>query len=135
MIEIDNGSNGNGSRSKIAALLPKQIVKVELLTPENESSGVFVVYGPLDGETKVRYDRYLEAGIGRRGSKRSGFDEAISYIFKRKCQEIEGLTADDCGGMEPKEFFLSDPDGIILMKTATNEYLNRSLPSADQSKN
>src|SRR5215467_13766542 len=80
-------SNGDGSRGRIAALLPKQIVKVELLTPENESSGVVVVYGALDGETKTRYDRYLEAGIGRRGSKRSGFDEAISYIFKRKCQE------------------------------------------------
>ena len=128
-------SNGDGSRGRIAALLPKQIVKVELLTPENESSGVVVVYGALDGETKTRYDRYLEAGIGRRGSKRSGFDEAISYIFKRKCQEIEGLTVEDCGGMEPKDFFLSDPDGQILMKTATNEYLNRSLPSAEQSKN
>jgi len=127
--------NGDGSRSKIAALLPKDLVRVELLTPDNEKTGVIVVYEALDGESKTRYDRYLERGIGRRGSKRSGFDEAIEYIFKRKCQEIEGLTPEDCGGIEPKEFFLSDPDGIILMKTSTNEYLNRSLPSAEQSKN
>jgi len=126
--------NGN-SRGKIAALLPKSAVHVELLTPDNEKTGVIVVFEALDGETKTRYDRYLERGIGRRGSKRSGFDEAIEYIFKRKCQEIEGLTPEDCGGVEPKEFFLTDPDGIILMKTSTNEYLNRSLPSASESKN
>jgi len=127
--------NGDGRRSKIEALLPKKGERVELLTPDNEKSGVVIVFAPLDGETKTRYDRYLEAGIGRRGSKRSGFDEGIQYIFKKKCQEIEGLTPEDCEGVEPKEYFLTHPDGIILMKTATNEYLNRSLPSAEQSKN
>src|SRR5690348_475734 len=126
----ENG-NGNGKLGKLAQLLPgtepDKEEYIPLLTPEGDEIGVFAVFGFLDGQTKAKYDRTIQR-TGKRG--RLNFDEGNFLLFELKCKRIEGLTAEDCDGVEPKVFFRASKDGNILLHAAVNEYLNRQLPSA-----
>jgi hypothetical protein len=126
-------TNGN---SKLGQLLPGAVGEKEevisLLTPDGDESGVAVVFSNLDGHTKTRYDRIIQTA-GKRG--RLNFDAGNFLVFDAKCKRIEGLSAEDCDGMEPKEYFRNTENGHILLNIAVNEYLNRFLPSAgDRSK-
>jgi len=150
---MENNSNGNGSRGKLSQLMPEEQIRIELLRPDGDRvhdldcnksaevsckcAGVWFVFDFLDGKTKQDYDRTMEKGVLRAGAKKGGYNVAIGDLFRKKCVAVEGLTADDCAGMEPKDFFASNARGRIMLKTVTNEYLNRSLPSSaeDDAKN
>ncbi len=146
-------TNGNGSRSKLSQIMPEELMRIELLRPDGDRvhemdcektaegsckcHGVWFVFEFLDGKTKQDYDRIMEKGVLRGGKSKGGYNVAIAELFRKKCSGIEGLTADDCDGMEPKDFCATNPRGRVMLKTVTNEYLNRSLPSPgeDDAKN
>jgi len=153
MTESHSNGNGNGFKSKLSQLMPEDRVRIELLRPDGDRvheincdrtaesacacPGIWFVFDFLDGKTKQEYDRVMEKGVLRGSKKQGGYNVAIANLFRQKCVAIEGLTADECDGLEPKDYFAQNPKGRIMMKTATNEYLNRSLPSSaeDDAKN
>lgn len=126
-------TNGNGHKGKLEMLLPgagdtgDKEEFVPLLTPDGDEIGVFAVFGFLDGATKAKYDRAIQR-TGKRG--RLNFDEGNFLIFDQKCKRIEGLSDEDCGGVDPKVYFRTNKDGNILLHASVNEYLARQLPSA-----
>jgi hypothetical protein len=132
----DNG-RPKGKLAQLLAGATKERNRIVLLNSEDEDIGVAVNYEDFDGQTKLTYDNRIDRALMLRGNKQVvALQDAIAWLFTVKLKDIEGLERDvDCGGLEPKEFFLTDPDGIILMRTATNEYLRRNRVSIGDSKN
>lgn len=135
-----NGEQNGKAKGKLAQLLAgstKDRNRIVLLNSEEEDIGVAVIYDDFDGQTKLNHDNRIDRALMLRGNKQvTALQDAQAWLFTAKCKQVEGLDKDvDCGGLEPKEFFLSDPDGIILMRTATNEYLRRNRVSIGDAKN
>jgi hypothetical protein len=131
--ETNVQANGH-AKTKLEQLLPGSSAAfgekeeiVPLLTPDGDDIGVYVVFAYLDGQTKAQYDRIIQR-TGKRG--RLNFDEGNFLLFEKKCKRIEGLTAEDCDGLEPKVYFRTNKNGNILLHASVNEYCNRQLPSA-----
>lgn len=135
--QVEPNGKAKGKLAQLLAGSTKDRNRVVLLNSEDEDIGVAVRYDDFDGQTKLSYDNKIDRALLLRGNKQVvALQDALAWLFTNKCQEVEGLDKDvDCGGAEPKEFFLSDPDGIILMRTATNEYLRRNRVSIGDSKN
>lgn len=127
--------NGNGNKSKLAALLPgsasdadEKEELISLFTPDGDEPGVFVAFGFLDGATRAEYHRVAERNA-RKG--KLNYDAAVKWLFQKKCKRIEGLDGDPgLGELTPINYFLQNKDGNTLMNLAVGEYLTRQIGSA-----
>lgn len=140
----ETGTQVEPKQGKLAMLLGSAkknrnhiVLEAEDENGNSKDIGIAVNYDAFDGNTKLNYDNRVDRALILRGNKQVvALQEALAWLFEVKLKDIEGLDKDvDCGGVEPKQFFLTDPDGIILMRTATNEYLRRNRVTVGDSKN
>lgn len=128
MSDESNG-NGNGRVNPLDRLFKKESIRVVLLDAHEEPVGVVGVFKPVEPRHKAQYDRIIQKGFGGRKPK---FDDGEAYIFPLIVEEIEGLTADDCGGVEPIKYCQTHPQGKRLRGLLVDAYWRMTLPTADE---
>ncbi|HEX8184416.1 MAG TPA: hypothetical protein VF747_06685 [Blastocatellia bacterium] len=103
-------------------------IRVSLLKPNGEESGVVGVFKPIEPQHKIRYDQIVQKGFGGRKPK---YDDGDRYAFPKVIKEIEGLTPEDCGGVEPVKWCQTTPKGFLLLKALMNGYWNQTVITSD----
>lgn len=121
--------NGNGRANPLSKIFLTGPVRVSILDSHGEPTGVVGVFDPISPNVKSSYDRIVQKGIG---GKKPRFDEADQYVFPKVIKEIEGLTAEDCDGLDPIKFCQTTPQGGQLLKILMNGFWAQTLPSTDE---
>ena len=121
--------NGNGRVNPLSRIFAEGQIRVAILDADGESTGVVGVFNPIEPRVKARYDGIVQKGFGGRKPK---YDEGDQYVFPKVIAAIEGLTADDCGGLEPILFCQTTERGRQVLKILMNGYWTQTLPSTDE---
>lgn len=95
-----------------------------------ECTGVWLIFDASDGATALEYNRRIERAVGS-NRKGSPYEDAAVYIMQRKVlarQErgaatIEGLTPEDCNGMDPVKFLMGgSATAKVMIREAVARY-------------
>lgn len=143
-----NSSESTPATGGLRALLPTNEIRVPLLTPGGDYSGISFFYAPMDARTDQQYTHILQRGASR---AKSTNDEALQYVFKHKFTRVVfekpagnadyELESFGCSTEEielfktdPKRFFLQVAEMWRLVRASTYKYLNEVSPEAGDSK-
>jgi len=131
----------NGTRkvtlSALIAGTGKDKNRIVLTDSEGNPIGITMLFDDFDGKTKLRHDAKIDASLGLRPAKRiAAKNEALDWLFNLKCKEIQIDSEIDLEGVtDLKEFFRTNEGGIIWMRTATYEYIDRNRVMTEDAKN
>ena len=110
-----------------------QIIQLKV---NGEPTGIAIEYKPFDGKAKLRHSTRISNANTMRGKKRSdAIDQAYLKLFEGQYLKTLGLIPEELERMngDPKNWFMTDPEGLVLMRAATDEYYvtNTSEAEAD----
>jgi hypothetical protein len=121
-------------RPGLKALISHGEQTVKLKTPSGEATGIEIKFKPLDGQTKLRHATRISNANTMRNKKRSeAIDQAYVKLFDSQYLRTVGLIAEELAQMggDPKAWFMTDPEGIVLMRIATDEYYSTNVSEAE----
>lgn len=121
--------NGNGRVNPLSKIFATEPIRVAVLDRHGEPTGVVGVFDPIAPNVKSGYDRIVQKGFG---GKKPQFDAGDKYVFPKVIKDIEGLTAEDCGGTDPIQFCMTTGQGEQLLKVLMNGYWQQTLPSTEE---
>src|SRR6266404_3061069 len=128
----NESTNGNGRVNPLDTIFGNddELIRVSINhSRTGEPTGVVGVFKPISPNVKANYDRIVQKGFGGR---KPMYDDGDKYVFPKIIQEIEGLTVEDCGGLDPVQFCQKTPKGGQLLKVLMNGYWTLTLPSTDE---
>jgi hypothetical protein len=124
MSDEQNAAAANGNRTNpLDRIFTTKQIRVSILDATGEPTGVVGVFKPIEPRVKTRYNHIIQKGFG---GKKPKYDEGNEYVFPLIIESIEGLTADDCGGVDPIAFCRQNEKGRELARILMNGYWDQT---------